>query len=288
MMAIVWDVTYSASASDLNRRANGRKGGPPPLAHMLDSIHMLRDGNSFNFVSSCVAREFTDCGIILNLPPGVYKKEGPDFGPLPPIKHDDLLVLATRPPIDDDEDDRRSISESASEIEEAIFKELKKVFEYCSRKTVLLSEAFMEDLDASSRKYATVQFNVNKNAYWNRHSSIRSGDRWKRFHKLGKLQAAANPRKTLGYLVYIPEIPFGENPSLLTSFGMNGTSNLLWNFAVKTHFCDEVRTIIRAGRPHILVGEFSLNLSNDQRPTYISPDLVSIPEKVIDMDFELG
>ena len=278
-MATAWQISYSASPSDLGRGTGS--------ARLLDSLHMLRDGNSFNFLNSCVAERFSDCGLILNLPPGIYAKEGPQFSKQPPISSEDLLILATRPPLEDDgEMDLRSITKSGSDLEEAIFDQLSKVFDHCNRKQVLLSESLVRNLKGEARNYSAVQFNVKNNAFYNRHGYVKEGPIHTRLDRLERIKPK-KLKKTLGYLIYIPDIPFNDGLSLLTSFGMNGTSNLLWNFIVKTYLCDDVRKIVTDNQPHIIVGEFSLNLPDDQRPSYISPDLVSPPRKIIDMDFEL-
>ncbi len=226
-------------------------------------------------------------GLIFNQSPGVYAANGPKFAPPPSITTEDLLILATRLPIDDDEDiDRRSITKSGTDLEVAIFDELSKVFDYCSRQIVLLSKSFAENLDKGARQYLAVKFNVKKNAYYNRYGCAIEGSIHRRLQRLGQV-TPKEYEKTLGYIIYIPEIQFGERPSLLTSFGMNGMSSMLWNFAVKTYLYGDVRKVVNEGRPHIIVGEFSLKLPDNQRPSYLSPNLVPPPRKIIDMDFEL-
>jgi len=248
---------------------------------------MLRDGNSFNFLYSCVTERYSDCGLILNLPPGVFAEEGPPFAKSSLITNEDLLILATRPPLeDDDEMDLRSISRSGSDLEVAIFTKLSKIFDYCNRKQVLLSETLSRTFKGDAMNYAAVQFNVKNNAFYSRYGCVTEGTIHSRLTKLEQIKPK-RVNKTLGYLIYIPDIPFNDGISLLTSFGMNGTSNLLWNFIVKTYLCDDVRKIVAGNQSHVIVGEFSMNLLDDQRPSYLSADLVSPPRKIIDINIEL-
>jgi len=77
-----------------------------------------------------------------------------------------------------------------------------------------------------ARQYLAVKFNVKKNAYYNRYGCAIEGSIHRRLQRLGQV-IPKEYEKTLGYIIYIPEIQFGERPSLLTSFGMNGTSSTL-------------------------------------------------------------
>lgn len=271
--------SHSTSPSDLCRK---RK-----TARLLDSLHMLRDGNSFNFLSSCVMQQYTNCGLIFNFPPDVYSEKGPKLGPPPRIVSEDLLILATRPPLlDNRKRERRRIIKSDSELETVIFEQLSNVFDRCTRQYVLLNRTLAENLDANASTYGAVRFNINNNAFYNRRGHFVVGSIADRIDDLNE-QKVKQSKKNLGYLVYIPNIPFGNSPFFLTSFGMNGTSNLLWNFIVKTYLYEDVQNIVDRNRPHIIVGEFSMDLSDSYRPSYLSTDLVSRQQKIIDMDFEL-
>ena len=92
-------------------------------------IHQLRDGDAFSELAAALySRGYRYGGLFLNLPPDEPEKElSVDVSSLTSA---DLLVLNTRPPIHDREEEvNRPVPESFTDLEKLIFQVLKRYFE---------------------------------------------------------------------------------------------------------------------------------------------------------------
>ena len=91
-----------------------------------------------------------------------------------------------------------------------------------------------------------------------------------------------NTRRTAGYLLYVPSIEPG-GPALLTSFGLNGTANLLWNHFLSTSFRELLDTCLDSTRPRVVVALFQSTFHEGQRPQFVGSGVSPEVEVLIDV-----
>ena len=141
----------------------------------------------------------------------------------------DLVVLNTRPPIDDiDEGDKHSVRRSYNKFEQDIFKALKpKYFERCARSHIILSKALARQLPDGFTDRANMLFHQYGDG-----SYISYGK-----YDAEPSQPPANQRLTAAFLMQIPAIWEG-GPGLLAAFGLAGIETLAWNYLLRTRFRD--------------------------------------------------
>lgn len=135
----------------------------------------------------------------------------------------DLLVLSTRPPLDDADIHKKSIRRSYTSLEHKVFKAVATCIPKCSRPFVELAQrlrdAFPED--KANRAYVEYRTNGRFPSYKNLRNFKRG--RWDK----------NDDSRTGAYLIYKkPAWPGG--PALLVAFGMNGTQTLLWSHFLGT------------------------------------------------------
>ena len=103
----------------------------------------IRDGAAFSELSAPLAKLGYEYGnILFNSPfnPKKDKKLGPEHFKF--IKPNDLIVLTTRPPLDDRKHgDKKHLDESYTHLEEQVFAEFRKFLAICARSHVQLAPA---------------------------------------------------------------------------------------------------------------------------------------------------
>lgn len=220
---VFW-VTYHAS----EREARPAIRNPSPYGRLL---HEVRDGLAFVELWMRLAdQKYTYAGPLLNLPDAGFPSEI-DAEPLPKILPTDLLVLATRPPLDDPqppkkhrhtkagsrlgglplplgEDRSRKILQSKTALEADIFCVIRECFlTHCSREQVILQGTLAEVLPPHLRNRNNIEFTPKGGASYASH--------W----------PAEEPNslagRTAGYLLFTPHA-WINGPSLLAIFGMAG------------------------------------------------------------------
>ncbi len=168
-------------------------------------MHLLRDGDAALEMADILSDLGYHYGeLLINHPRnGNYSDKNYEqlFSP------DDLLLMTTRPPLDDHQDNsRRKIDRSGSSIEEKVFSTLRHYFRYCSRSQVTLTDSLLARFPASvdNRFRQTMKF------------------------KNYSLASYAGPGdNTAFFLVHIRQCWPG-GPGLLCAFGMGGPETLIW------------------------------------------------------------
>ena len=156
---------------------------------------------------------------------------------------DTLIVLATRPPLDDPQNKNEVKSSDAGEgkkpiprtgwaIEEAIFDFMRdRFFDYCSRARLDLKPEWARRLPDDLRNRGSIRF------YAHGHADITKFG--------GRCEGKARAKKengTAGFLAYAPHITpwLGCNragPGLLAVFGMGGVETLVWSSLLASSAC---------------------------------------------------
>lgn len=222
--------------------------------------HQLRDADAFaelSFVLYDSGYEYG--GLLLNLPPSVSDEPETrgqkrvteiDASHLTPS---DLLVLSTRPPINDvDEGVRLKVAESENELERKIFAGLKAYFDVCSRSHVKLSKGMAAELSPDYEDRANIVFTEFADAYYIKHCTHDNI-----FLKWSKPE---RPHTTAAFLARVEQLWPG-GPGLLAVFGMNGPQTLAWHYLLRTQFPQWV-TDFRFVMAEIVTGETVINPSS--------------------------
>jgi hypothetical protein len=183
----------------------------------------LRDGHGALFLSSVLAERGYDVGstLIFN-PPGDPPLENPLYR-IPVdrsfLRPQDLIVMPTRPPLDDLVDGaKKYIARSFTDLEELVFTALRTIFAHCSRSQVTLTDAVVHNWP-EVRERQNILFRQNGGAQYDSYRALGTTTPWKRPAK-GKYVTAA-------YLAYI-EHAWEDGPGLLAAFGIGGTETLGW------------------------------------------------------------
>ena len=170
--------------------------------------------------------------LIYNYPNSCLTSDAPErgVGESPSPGRGEWLVLTTRPPIDDrPHGDRRRVPCSDSDLEKAIFAELKpRLFSVCARSHVRISEGVM----GTGLAEGDFEFQQNKDA---------------RLTKVKGLSHDKRPRalpdadyRTIGFFIKLQELT-KYGCGLIASFSMGGSETLIWNRLVRERFSDWLR-----------------------------------------------
>jgi hypothetical protein len=216
-------------------------------------LHTLRDGAAFAELVALLQRcgyEYGDA--IFNFPdPAPAHRPADDLT-------GDLLVMTTRPPLDDDpQTDRHPIRCTDSALEREIRAAMRPFFATCLRARVQISTALAHggSLPADKLNRRVIDFYTYKKSLWATYQKLGPS---------GKEVEPADSGRTAGYLVYVPALPSG--PALLVAFGMGGNDTYLWCRLLREHLYGSVSRILQAGKAHFLMAELSPR-----------PDLVQAP-----------
>jgi hypothetical protein len=184
---------------------------------------LLRDGDSALFLADALRhRGYRYAGIAFNYPhPEQPPKSLIDVTALEQtLTPSDLLVLTTRPPLDDHhEGARKSLFRSYTTLEHKVFAALAPQLEYCSRRQVRLASAVVQKFP----RVATYENAV----FAEKHGALvvkflpRGAKRWRRPDE--------GHAMTLGYACHVRSAWPG-GPSLLAAFGLGGSETLIWNY----------------------------------------------------------
>jgi hypothetical protein len=189
-------------------------------------IHQLRDGDAFSELSAVLySRGYEYGGLLLNLPS--EKPLEPHPVDISSLTSSDLVLLNTRPPIDDiEEEDKHLVRQSFTNFEAVIFNAVKpKYFEWCARSHIILSETLARQLPTGFRDRANMLFHQSRDGSYIKHGEYASGS-WR---------PPADQRLTAVFFIQIPALWEG-GPGLLAAFGMAGIETLAWNYLLRTRF----------------------------------------------------
>ena len=199
----------------------------------------IRDGAAFSEVTAPLVELGYRYGQLIYNPPFHPQKSvrlGPEYFRF--IKPKDLVVLATRPPIDDSTyGDKKRLSQSCTHLEQQIFTECQKYFAICARSHIQLSETVGADFER-----ADLIFRQHK------------GARLKSYRKLLGKHRTKIPKGTdlsIGFFLHSKTIP-EYGCGLVVSFGMGGWETLVWNRIVRTRFSNWLR------KPIFVVAEMTI------------------------------
>jgi hypothetical protein len=142
------------------------------------------------------------------------------------LKPDDIIVITTRPPLNDEEvESKKFIARSHTSLEERVFDTLKPHLETSTRLKLDISQDLATHLPDPYANRALIEFFASSGATYRRYK--RNGAR--------KMQRATPPVGTALYLLYPPKLR-SSDPAILCTFGMAGTYSLLWSYFLRTRF----------------------------------------------------
>jgi len=179
---------------------------------------------------------------------------------------DDLIVLTTRPPINDEDEEVRAlvdqeefsrkgrgvrtVSRSHTSLEDELFNKLKPFITWCSRSQVKLAPAVCQHLqDLSWKKWQRGRaVDIGRKANrWNTEFSLNAGAAARSFN-----MESSDLKTTLGYLWHSP----AKMPRLLSVWGMGGRESLIWARILRTTCQDVLRTAVESPGERFVIGEF--------------------------------
>ena len=204
------------------------------------NLAKIRDGAAFSEVTAPLAKLGYEYGnMIYNPPfnPAMGARLGAEHFHF--IKPSHLIVLTTRPPLDDvTHGDKKLLQPSRTHLEKQVFAECRKYFAVSSRSHVQLTPAAGANFEK-----AELVFHQHKSA------------RLKFFKRLDEFRGRCVSKKaniSLGFFLRTKAIPeYGSG--LLASFGMGSRETLIWNRIVRTRFPEWVN------RSAFIVAEMNLN-----------------------------
>lgn len=175
----------------------------------------MRDADAALFLEPILgARGYAYAGPIFNYP-------HPQARSRPPLidvddsflRASDLIVLTTRPPMDDWRDKQRSpVMTSFTTLESKVFAALGRYLTHCSRVEVTIAEALAEKFPRIAERKAT-WFGEYRTKGDKRTRGARANTEMTRF--------------TLAYMIY-EKHAWPGGPALLAAFGMSGPDTLVW------------------------------------------------------------
>ena len=185
----------------------------------------LRDAPAAHFICQALAEGgYEFAGPIFN-----YPSDGPDLIPVDDsfLRETDLIVLTTRPPMDDRSvGDKKFIPRSFTTLEDKLFKgPLRERFGRCARSEVLLTDA-TADVSGEIAKRQSIMFRQNGGAMYHSYGSPVTGE-WQRFKRRHPLTAV--------FLLYA-EHAWPGGPGLVAAFGVGGMETLVWCYRLAKDF----------------------------------------------------
>ena len=257
---------HLASIDVLTRRDRNK----PPI--IKDTLHMLRDSTACLFLSELIKEKYYFGGLLYNIPPDIYfgkmRKEDHVFSSLPNLSKNDLILFTTRPAMNDDRhNDKRWLFKSSLALENIVLQNMKKFFHYCNRQYIILSQEIKYD-----GLYRAIKFNFRTDANIACKANVED---LLSLEKIYKKDKSSKSNKTVGYIVYIPELVNKNHkeigsPGILSVFSLNGTMTLVWSYLVLTKYSHLIDEIISSRKPRIILAEFRSEISNDVIPHDLS------------------
>lgn len=200
----------------------GRKDTPLQIQH-------LRDGATFSEISVILQNEgFTYGSTIFNWPLQENRKPGKSID-TSFLKSNDLIVLTTRPPLDDaNAQNKKQIKKSDTQLERDIFENLRQFLKVCDREHVILTKQWADKLSPKFSDRAEIIFKQNGGA------DILGS---KAYHDTRMLKKGKSKNKTMFYIINIPQL-WDNGPGLFCSFGMRGQEALIGSYLLRTQYWD--------------------------------------------------
>lgn len=156
----------------------------------------------------------------------------------------DLLVVTTRPPLDDEVGGaKKRVLRSHTSLENQVVATLRAYFEVCSRDNVKLSRNLSEMLSEAFANRAHIIYRQNRGAAY-KYLRRSEEDAW---------QEPGNPPRTALYLVHTPPI-WPNGPQCLVVFGMGGPETLVWTYLLRIKYW----RALQLGSPRFVMGEMTV------------------------------
>ena len=240
-------------------------------------LHMVRDGCAGVMLSSIIQEAGIPFGgVVINMPECWFEQHEAEFEPNPR----DLLVLTTRPPLDDPpygSARAKKVARSDTALERRVLQALRTdFFSFCSRREITLAEHFASLLPKG---------------FEDRFSILFRRDRGGCYEQLGVESKKRQPVSqrhhylTAGYLTYTPLAWHNNGPiGLVAAFGVSGATTVMFTQFLRAH-SGFLRQIIRnSEEKFFLLAEFPvpyrcLDLEDRElmpRPHFIATSFASI------------
>ncbi len=209
---------------------------------------MLRDADPFIYAFAELAERnsYRYGGLLFNLPDNVYNFEGePDHAPLVACLRDsDLILRTTRPTVPYwDKDSRHDFGgRSNTAIEQDLAGCDASFFYYCNREKVSFAQGVVAQLGGPKSTYAHLSFQQHGGA--RRHHSERS---------------------LVGFITYSPQVSDTFNVPVANVFSLDGTSTLLWAYALTGELAGTLAGVIAGRKKRLLIAEFQVRLPDQRR-----------------------
>jgi hypothetical protein len=138
----------------------------------------------------------------------------------------DVLVLTTRPPLDDERhEDKKFVARSHTDLESAAFESLRRCIQICARNRVRIATGMAQHLTGKAIQKVEMRFHQKNDG---RMVEFLAPDQPK------PSSVPASEYLTAGFLVHLPKIE-RYGCELIASFGMGGIETLIWNRIVRNH-----------------------------------------------------
>ncbi len=224
-------------------------------------IHLIRDGAAFaELAPVLMSMGYGYGGLLLNYPSS--QSLGTLPVDIPALTPADLLVLPTRAPIsDEEEEERRKVERSHNSLEKRVLSALAPFLEICSRAHVKLSRTLSDKLPKKLANRANIVFTTYSNAFCKSYQSYAATE-W---------DEPDAPNITMTYLVYTPSV-WPDGPALLLSFGMGGIETLIWNLLLRTRHSSLVDEMVAGGQRRFIMGEMTVPNGTSQPPVWLQAD----------------
>jgi len=181
-----------------------------------------RDGVAFCELAGVLPALGYEYGTTIHL----YPDDERPLSEFPSFQPSDVLVLPTRPPLHDKvgiiRPHRKIIHAAKTALEAALFRELGKYFEYCTRKHVQLS------------KHGAGKLRVEDPQKWGHIELYEYCGAEILKHYVGPepIKPEENHRSTIAFFLRSNQVP-GINCDFIASFGMDGYGTLIWNRIIR-------------------------------------------------------
>lgn len=200
-------------------------------------LHRLRDGDaSMELAAILYSLDYEYGGLVLNFPADAASE--PLHVDTSFLTSNDLLVLSTRPPLDDESGGaKKYVTPSHTSLEKKVFKVMRGYLSICTRDHVRLTSFLAGRLPDELANRGDLEFHQNVGA---------SYKGLKKYEDL-RWQKPDDLSRTAAYLVYTSPL-WDNGPRLLCVFGMGGTEGLIWAYLLRTKYWRELKIELDAPR----------------------------------------
>jgi hypothetical protein len=217
--------------------------------------HQLREGQAMVELLPRLLDRHTYGGVLLNPDPNRVPPAGQVVVDTQKLKSSDLIVLLTRPPLDDAATEGRlKISRSHTWLEEkAVFPALRCFFTHVSRAQVMLQQSLARHIKEGPHR-GNMEFHVNRSC------ALRGfllPDQT--LNPVPKV-----PRTTMAFACMMPEIwkpdrkkKLLNGPKLLTAFSMGGVATLAWARKLGRGTGDELQYLLEGQKPRFIMTQIT-------------------------------